>query len=154
MRIVVTGGSGRLGQYTVRELLAHGHEVLSLDRVPPANARCPAWVADLTRIGDTYQALQGAGGIVHLAAWQAPGLTAGGMRLQSLPLSLSLLRAYEGPGARRRIAYERFRFGPPGAGAGLLSYQGVRSYIEIRDLVRGQTSVVLSIPKLPTGGFE
>ncbi len=38
---------------------------------------------------------------------KAPGLTAGGMRLQSLPLSLSLLRAYEGPGARRRIAYER-----------------------------------------------
>jgi glucose-6-phosphate 1-dehydrogenase len=38
---------------------------------------------------------------------KAPGITQGGMRLQSLPLSLSLLRAYEGPGARRRIAYER-----------------------------------------------
>ncbi|WP_421933384.1 glucose-6-phosphate dehydrogenase [Phenylobacterium sp.] len=38
---------------------------------------------------------------------QAPGLTHGGMRLQSLPLSLSLLRAYSGPNARRRIAYER-----------------------------------------------
>ena len=38
---------------------------------------------------------------------KAPGLSQGGMRLQSLPLSLSLLRAYEGPGARRRIAYER-----------------------------------------------
>jgi glucose-6-phosphate 1-dehydrogenase len=38
---------------------------------------------------------------------KAPGLSSGGMRLQSLPLSLSLLRAYEGPGARRRIAYER-----------------------------------------------
>jgi glucose-6-phosphate 1-dehydrogenase len=38
---------------------------------------------------------------------KAPGLSQGGMRLQALPLSLSLLRAYEGPGARRRIAYER-----------------------------------------------
>ncbi|MBL8772770.1 MAG: glucose-6-phosphate dehydrogenase [Phenylobacterium sp.] len=38
---------------------------------------------------------------------KAPGLTKGGMRLQSMPLSLSLLRTYEGPGARRRIAYER-----------------------------------------------
>jgi glucose-6-phosphate 1-dehydrogenase len=38
---------------------------------------------------------------------KAPGITAGGLRLQSLPLSLSLLSAYEGPGARRRIAYER-----------------------------------------------
>jgi glucose-6-phosphate 1-dehydrogenase len=38
---------------------------------------------------------------------KAPGLTHGGMRLQSLPLSLSLLRTYEGAGGRRRIAYER-----------------------------------------------
>jgi glucose-6-phosphate 1-dehydrogenase len=38
---------------------------------------------------------------------KAPGLSHGGMRLQSLPLSLSLQGAYSGPGARRRIAYER-----------------------------------------------
>ena len=38
---------------------------------------------------------------------KSPGLSHGGMRLQSLPLSLSLLRSYEGPGSRRRIAYER-----------------------------------------------
>ncbi len=38
---------------------------------------------------------------------KAPGLSRGGMRLQSLPLSLSLLKSYEGPNARRRIAYER-----------------------------------------------
>jgi glucose-6-phosphate 1-dehydrogenase len=38
---------------------------------------------------------------------KSPGLSEHGMRLQSMPLSLSLLKAYEGPGARRRIAYER-----------------------------------------------
>jgi glucose-6-phosphate 1-dehydrogenase len=38
---------------------------------------------------------------------KAPGLSEGGMRLQSLPLSLSLAKAYSGPNARRRIAYER-----------------------------------------------
>ena len=38
---------------------------------------------------------------------QAPGLSQGGMRLQALPLSLSLLKSYSGPNARRRIAYER-----------------------------------------------
>jgi glucose-6-phosphate 1-dehydrogenase len=36
---------------------------------------------------------------------KAPGITQGGMRLQSLPLSLSLIKA-AGPNARRRIAYE------------------------------------------------
>jgi glucose-6-phosphate 1-dehydrogenase len=38
---------------------------------------------------------------------KSPGISRGGIRLQSMPLSLSLLHAYEGPGARRRIAYER-----------------------------------------------
>ena len=38
---------------------------------------------------------------------KAPGLSQGGMRLQSMPLSLSLLKTYSGPNARRRIAYER-----------------------------------------------
>jgi glucose-6-phosphate 1-dehydrogenase len=36
-----------------------------------------------------------------------PGLRTEGVRLQPLPLSLSLLSTFEGPGARRRIAYER-----------------------------------------------
>jgi nucleoside-diphosphate-sugar epimerase len=76
MKLVVTGGSGRLGQFTIRELLVHGHEVLSLDRVPPPTAVCPSWVSDLSRAGDLYQALRGADGVIHLAAWQAPGLTA------------------------------------------------------------------------------
>jgi glucose-6-phosphate 1-dehydrogenase len=38
---------------------------------------------------------------------KSPGLSEHGLRLQSMPLSLSLLKAYEGPGSRRRIAYER-----------------------------------------------
>ena len=46
-RIVVTGGSGRLGQFVIRELLAHRYEVLSLDRVPPREKLCPSWLTDL-----------------------------------------------------------------------------------------------------------
>ena len=37
---------------------------------------------------------------------KAPGLNQEGMRLQSLPLSLSLARSFTGPNARRPIAYE------------------------------------------------
>jgi nucleoside-diphosphate-sugar epimerase len=73
-KIVVTGGSGRLGQQVIRELLDHGYDVLSLDRVAPPSNLCPSWIADLTRAGDIYQALNGADGIVHLGAYQAPGL--------------------------------------------------------------------------------
>ncbi len=74
MKIVVTGGSGRLGQHVIRELQDHGHEVLNLDRVVPQTKLCPSWIADLTRAGDIYQAVRGADGMIHLAGYQAPDL--------------------------------------------------------------------------------
>jgi nucleoside-diphosphate-sugar epimerase len=58
----------------VRELLAAGHSVLSIDRAPWPEAPCPAQVADLTRPGHVYQALVGTQGVVHLAAYERPGL--------------------------------------------------------------------------------
>lgn len=73
-KIVVTGGSGRLGQHVIRELLSHDKEVLSLDRAVPQTKICPSWIADLTRAGDIYEGLKGADGIIHLGAYQAPNL--------------------------------------------------------------------------------
>ena len=37
MRVAVTGGSGRIGTAVIAELLARGHEIVSLDRRPPAS---------------------------------------------------------------------------------------------------------------------
>ena len=42
MRIAVTGGSGRIGAYVVRELVARGHDVISIDRRHPAEPIAPA----------------------------------------------------------------------------------------------------------------
>ena len=75
MKVVVTGGSGRLGQYVVRDFLDHGYEILTLDRVSPPEKLCPSWVADLRKSGDLYEALEGSQGVVHLGAYQAPNLT-------------------------------------------------------------------------------
>jgi nucleoside-diphosphate-sugar epimerase len=74
MQVVVTGGNGRLGRAVVSDLLAAGHSVLSLDRVALADVACPVLIADVTRVGDVYQALVGAVGVVHLAAYERPGL--------------------------------------------------------------------------------
>lgn len=73
-KVVVTGGSGRLGQFVIRELMAHGYEVLSLDKVPPREKLCPSWIADLRQSGDLFEALKDALGIIHLGAYQAPNL--------------------------------------------------------------------------------
>lgn len=76
MKIAVTGGSGRLGTFAVQALVEAGHDVLSLDRVAPTSLLCDSRLCDVTRAGDLYQLFRGTEAIVHLAAWQAPGMVA------------------------------------------------------------------------------
>ena len=74
-RIVVTGGSGRLGQFVIRELLAHRYEVLSLDRVPPREESCVQAGLPICATREiSSEALKNAYGIIHLGAYQAPNL--------------------------------------------------------------------------------
>ena len=72
--IVVTGGSGKAGRATVRDLRDHGYEVLNVDLVPPPEPQGRFLRADLTELGQVYEVLRGAFGVVHLAAIPAPGI--------------------------------------------------------------------------------
>ena len=80
MRVVVTGGSGKVGRAVIRGLLEHGHEVLNVDHRPPepSAASAPFLPADLTDYGQTLEALSGAevmsgvAAVVHLAAIPSP----------------------------------------------------------------------------------
>jgi nucleoside-diphosphate-sugar epimerase len=74
MTIIVTGGSGRLGRQVIRELLAHRYDVLSLDRAAPATDECLSLIVDLTNADNVKRALKNADGVVHLGAYQAPGI--------------------------------------------------------------------------------
>ncbi|MBT5047539.1 MAG: NAD(P)-dependent oxidoreductase [Rhodospirillaceae bacterium] len=74
MKIVVTGGSGKLGSQTVRALMAASHDVLNLDRAQPARSLCETRICDLTQFDDLHDAFAGAHAVVHLAAYQAPGI--------------------------------------------------------------------------------
>ena len=76
MKILVTGGSGRIGRYVVRDLVEAGHAVLSLDIQPPAERICDTLQVDLTQAGEVYQALarSEAAAVVHLGAWANAGL--------------------------------------------------------------------------------
>ena len=73
-KIVVTGGSGRLGQFVIRDLLGHNYQVLSLDRIAPREKLCTSWLVDLRHSGDLFEATRGAYGVIHLGAYQAPNL--------------------------------------------------------------------------------
>ena len=82
-RVVVTGGSGKLGRAVVRELLQHGYEVHNIDRTPSPDPVCPYTRIDLGDYGQVVEALAGiedryasVDAVVHLAAIPAPGLTA------------------------------------------------------------------------------
>ncbi|KAL2812294.1 hypothetical protein BJX63DRAFT_248775 [Aspergillus granulosus] len=59
-RIVVTGGSGQVGQHVLTSLLAHGHDVLNLDiaPLPPSLAsKVHTLRTDLTDSGQVHSAL-------------------------------------------------------------------------------------------------
>lgn len=69
MRVVVTGGSGRIGKWLVREL-APTHEVVIFDRVPPSELAegVTYKLGELEDLGTVYDVLRGADAVVHLAA--------------------------------------------------------------------------------------
>jgi nucleoside-diphosphate-sugar epimerase len=103
-KIVVTGGSGRLGQFVIRDLLAHGYQVLSLDRVPPREKLCASWLVDLRRSGDLFEALRGAYGVVHLGAFQAPNLAPDAETLSNnVSSTYNVLRAVADVGVKKIV---------------------------------------------------
>lgn len=76
MRVVVTGGTGRAGQWVVRNLAEAGHEVVNVDVADRGDLELPGQFCrvDLTDAGKVYDALFQfrPEGICHLAANPAP----------------------------------------------------------------------------------
>ncbi|MFC6222795.1 NAD-dependent epimerase/dehydratase family protein [Hymenobacter artigasi] len=83
-RVLVTGGTGKLGKVCVADLQAHGYDVFVVDTVP-AGENVPHMVADLADFGQTLDALSSVGhhiyagvapqafdAVVHLAAIPTP----------------------------------------------------------------------------------
>jgi nucleoside-diphosphate-sugar epimerase len=80
-RIVVTGGSGKLGTAVVQRLLEHGYRVVNVDRVPGEGSAAQFVHTDLTDYGQVVEVMaavddryEGVDAVVHLAAIPAPGL--------------------------------------------------------------------------------
>jgi nucleoside-diphosphate-sugar epimerase len=107
MRVLVTGGAGRVGKYLVRELADRGHAVTSLDFAPPPErvAGASYMTGNAGVVADLYGALSysRAEAIIHMAAWADPGIvadtrtygenTAAGFAVLDLAATLGLERA-------------------------------------------------------------
>ena len=76
MQILVTGASGRIGRYVVKELVGAGHRVTGVDILAPEATSSRFLRVDLTNAGEVYQALaaSGAEAVVHLGAWANAGV--------------------------------------------------------------------------------
>jgi nucleoside-diphosphate-sugar epimerase len=73
-KLVVTGGSGKAGRTVLADLAAHGYDILNIDLVKYTIPGVRFLKADLTDLGQTYEVMQGADAVVHLAAIPAPGI--------------------------------------------------------------------------------
>ncbi len=78
MRIIVTGGSGKLGSTVVTSLRDAGHTVVVFDRVAGRDQGIPVDLTDAGQVLDAVAGVEdhheGVDAIVHLAAIPAPGL--------------------------------------------------------------------------------
>ncbi|MBV9637763.1 MAG: NAD(P)-dependent oxidoreductase [Methylobacteriaceae bacterium] len=111
-RIVVTGGSGKVGRACVADLADHGHEVVNLDAVPPRQAAGSFTQIDLTDFGEVMEGLsqidgryRGVDALVHLAAVPAPGL-----RANSVTFKNNTAASYNVFEAARRLGIKNIVF--------------------------------------------
>lgn len=89
MRIVVTGGLGKIGQYVVRELASDSgsrapHQVIVFDRVSGPEQGPVRYIAgDVQDLGQVVGVLAGADAVIHLAAVHRDGITTNDVTLRT-----------------------------------------------------------------------
>ncbi len=111
-RVLVTGGSGKLGRAVVKDLVAHGYKVLNIDQTMPKEPVCPTVRVDLTDHGQVLEAVLGGvdehrgpfDAVVHLAAIPAPGQFSNGRTFaNNVPASYNVFEAARKAGIKNIV---------------------------------------------------
>ena len=122
-RVIVTGGSGKLGRAVLRDLVEHDYDVLNLDQAPLADPICPTVRVDLANFGDVSNVILG--GLderTRLVRCGRPSRGDSGTRAIRQPADLRQQRARDlqrfrgvpdGRHPEHRVRLERDRAGPP-----------------------------------------
>ncbi len=77
MKIALTGGSGRIGRAIATDALRQGHQVVSIDRIPPdGSVKGDGLVfvrADIVNYDQLLRAFEGCDAVIHMGAIPSPG---------------------------------------------------------------------------------
>lgn len=112
MKVLVTGGSGKLGRAVLKDLVANGYQVLNIDQAAPRDAVCPTVRLDLANFGDVAAVIMGGvderrgpfDAVVHLAAIPAPGLVPNAKTLaNNVPATYNIFEACRLAGIRNIV---------------------------------------------------
>ncbi|MFP3550714.1 SDR family oxidoreductase [Paraburkholderia sp. SIMBA_049] len=125
MRVLVTGGSGFLGAWIMRRLLAHGIECVAFDlqakpqllhALSPEQAHTVQWrTGDIAQATDVARALDGCDAVIHLAGILTPDCAANPVRGAQINLigTLNVFDAVRAAGLKRVLyASSAGVFGP------------------------------------------
>jgi len=75
MKIIVTGGQGKVGRFLIRELINANHQVTVLDQIPgPEHGAVRYLIGDIQDLGQVMEAMHGADAVIHLAAIHNPNI--------------------------------------------------------------------------------
>lgn len=76
MKVLITGGAGKVGQWVVRELLNNrAYDLTVLDRTPgPERGAVKYLLGDIQDLGQVIEAMAGAEAVIHLAAIHNPNI--------------------------------------------------------------------------------
>lgn len=108
MRVLVTGGSGKAGRFTIRELASAGHEVFNVDRIGPTESLPARTIqADLADSGEVYDAFGQLEpeGVCHIAANPSPGGYPRQQTFQNNVMSTYNVMQAAGEAGARRLIY-------------------------------------------------
>ncbi|WP_413317121.1 NAD-dependent epimerase/dehydratase family protein [Agrococcus sp. 1P02AA] len=103
MIVVVTGASGFLGRAVAAELVAAGHEVRTLQRRPSTVPGVADALGSITDAGHVARTLDGAEGVVHLAAKVSLAGDAGEFHAVNVGGTRTMLDAAERAGVTRFV---------------------------------------------------
>jgi nucleoside-diphosphate-sugar epimerase len=102
MKVVVTGGAGKLGRWVVRDLTSAHHSVTVFDKVCSTETADRILAGDIENLSEVSQAVDGADAVIHLA-----GIPTHGVVADDVTFRINVMGTFNVHEAARRLGIRR-----------------------------------------------